>query len=279
MVARAATEPADEVILDLEDAVAADPEAKRRARSELVPLLESIDFGGRTVAVRINSVDGPLALQDLLELVPRVGPRISTLVVPKVSRPSQVGFLEHCLDALEPAGSPRLGLEIQIEDPAGLEAVSELARCSPRLEALIFGPGDFAAAMGMPQTAIGAPVEDYPGDVWLLPLFRMAVAARARGLQAIDGPFSRLSDPEGLEAACRRAAALGLDGKWAIHPEQLETINRLLRPSASQVARARAVLAQVASLGGASRLGQEMVDEANRRMAEAVLARWEGGPE
>ena len=273
MVAKAAGAAADEVVLDLEDAVPADESTRRRARLELAALLESLDFGARSVAVRINAVRGPSALQDLLELVPRVGGRLSTLVIPKVSHPSEVGFVEHCLDALEPPGGPRLGLEIQIEDAVGLEAVSALASSSPRLEALIFGPGDFAASMGMPLTAIGAAAEGYPGDVWHYPLFRIAVAARAAGLQVIDGPYAVLTDPSGLESACRRAAALGVDGKWAIHPDQLAAINSAFTPSQAEVARAQEVLAALSARGGASRLGQEMVDEANRRMAESVLAR------
>ena len=276
MVAKAAGAAADEVVLDLEDAVPADESMRRRARLELAALLESLDFGARSVAVRINAVRGPSALQDLLELVPRVGGRLSTLVIPKVSHPSEVGFVEHCLDALEPPGSPRLGLEIQIEDAVGLEAVSALASSSPRLEALVFGPGDFAASMGMPLTAIGAASEGYPGDVWHFPLFRIAVAARAAGLQVIDGPYAVLTDPSGLESACRRAAALGVDGKWAIHPDQLAAINSAFTPSPAEVARAHEVLAALSAQGGASRLGQEMVDEANRRMAETVLARSRG---
>lgn len=273
MVAKAATLPTDGVVLDLEDAVAADDESRARARLELAAALESLDFGGRSVAVRINAVGGPWALQDLLEIVPRVGSRLATVVVPKVSHPSEVGFVAHCLDALEAPGMPRLGIEIQIETAAGLEAVSELATSSPRLEALIFGPGDFAADMGMPQTVIGGQAQGYPGDVWHYPLTRIAVAARARGLQVIDGPYSRLADPAGLEQACRRAVALGVDGKWAIHPEQLATINSEFAPSPEQVVRAREMLAVVSAKGGASRLGEEMVDEANLRMARAVLAR------
>ncbi len=273
MVTRAATLPVDEVVLDLEDAVAPDPGAKSRARQEVVRLLESTDFGERTVAVRINAVGGPEALRDLLELIPHVGDRIDCLVIPKVSRTSQIGFVEHCLDALEQDRDHRTGLEIQIEDPAGLEALPALTSCSSRLEALIFGPGDFAAAMGMPHTTIGGQPDGYPGDIWHFPLFTIAVAARARGLQVVDGPYSALSDEPGLDLACRRVAALGLDGKWAIHPSQVDTINRLLAPSAAQVLRAREVLEQVARRGGASRLGEEMVDEATRRMAEAILQR------
>ena len=273
MVARAASTPAGEVVLDLEDAVAPSPEAKAKARQELARLLESTDFGGRTVAVRINAVGGREALEDLLTLIPRVGDRIDCLVIPKVSRPSQIGFVEHCLEALEQGRDHRTGLEIQIEDPVGLEALPALASCSDRLEALIFGPGDFAAAMGMPQTTIGGQPAGYPGDIWHFPLFKIAVAARVRGLQVVDGPYAALADEPGLELACQRAAALGLDGKWAIHPSQVATIERLMAPSTAQVQRAREVLAQVAGAGGASRLGEEMVDEANRRMAEAVMQR------
>jgi len=273
MVAKAATLPADEVILDLEDAVSRDPQEKALARTALIALVEAVDFGHRTLAVRINQVGTPDALRDLAELIPKVGHKLDCIVVPKVSRTSEVGFVEHCLDALEADPESKLGLEIQIEDPMGLESVAQLASSSQRLEALIFGPGDFAAAMGMPQTVIGGQAEGYPGDIWHYPLWQIAVAARARGLQVIDGPYSAISDSIGLEMACSRAAALGVDGKWVIHPSQLGIVNEKMAASAGQVARARRVLEELAETGGAKRLDGEMVDEASRKMAEAVLAR------
>jgi citrate lyase beta subunit len=154
-----------------------------------------------------------------------------------------------------------------------LEAVSEIAAASARTEALIFGPGDFSAAMGMPQLTIGDETAGYPGDVWHYVLVRIAVAAKARGLQAIDGPCSDIGDVAGLERSSERAAALGYDGKWAIHPSQLETVNRAFTPNAGQVRRAKEILALLDQRGGASRMGQEMVDEAHGRMAREVLLR------
>ena len=271
MVAKAQVVPADEVVLDLEDAVPPDPELKRAARARLSELALQHPFAGRRLAVRVNRVGTREALDDLLELVPRLGPRLASVVVPKVQEPSEVTFVDRLLAALEPKGH-RVEIQIQIEDPRGLEAVGELAEASPRLSVLIFGPGDFAAAMGMPTLGIGREAPGYPGDVWHYPLYRIAVAARARGLQVVDGPYSVLDDGEGLVRSCQRAVALGVDGKWAIHPGQLETINRAFTPSSTQVEGARAVLAQLGP-GGARRMGGEMVDEASRRLAESVLRR------
>ncbi len=271
MVAKAQAVPADEVVLDLEDAVSPDPELKRVARARLLELALQHPFAGRRLAVRVNRVGTREALDDLLEVVPRLGPRLSSVVVPKVQGPSEVTFVDTLLAALEPRGH-RVEIQIQIEDPRGLEAVTELAGASPRLSSLIFGPGDFAAAMGMPTLAIGREAPDYPGDIWHYPLYRIAVAARARGLQVVDGPYSVLDDEEGLARSCLRAVALGVDGKWAIHPGQLETINRTFTPDSEQVEGARAVLAGLGP-GGARRMGAEMVDEASRRLAESVLTR------
>jgi citrate lyase subunit beta/citryl-CoA lyase len=275
MAEKAASLPVAEVVLDLEDAVAGAPGEKARARAQLAENLRELDFGGRTVAVRINQVNGPYAFRDVVALVPDVGERISCLVVPKVASPSQVVFLDHLLSALEAErpGQHRIGLELQIEDPGGLEAVSEIAAASGRTEALIFGLTDFSAAMGMPQLTIGDEAAKYPGDLWLYVLFRIAVAAKARGLQAIDGPCSDIGDAAGLERSSVRAAALGYDGKWAIHPSQLETVNRAFTPSADHVRRAEQILAALSQRGGASRMGEEMVDEAHGRMARAVLLR------
>jgi citrate lyase subunit beta/citryl-CoA lyase len=225
---------------------------------------------GRMVA-KAQAAPADEVLMDLLELVPRLGPKLSSVVVPKVQEPSEVTFVDRLLAVLEPEGH-RVEIQVQIEDPRGLEAVGQLAAASPRLSALIFGPGDFAAAMGMPTLAIGRDVPAYPGDIWHYPLYRIAVAARARGLQVVDGPYSALDDPEGLARSCERAVALGVDGKWAIHPAQLETINRAFTPSSEEVEGARAVLAQLGP-GGARRMGGEMVDEASRRMAESLLTR------
>jgi citrate lyase subunit beta/citryl-CoA lyase len=275
MAAKAATLPADEIVLDLEDAIGTGTGQKAAARAELVRLVEEVDFGGRSLAVRINQVGGAESLRDLVELVPRIGARLDCIVVPKVSRVAEIGFVEYCLRALESEAGLRrpIGLQLQIEGPAGLEAAPELAGSSDRLEALIFGPGDFASAMGMPQLAIGVAPDGYPGDIWHYPLYRIAVAARAHGLQVIDGPFAAIADSQGLDLACRRGAALGLDGKWAIHPSQLEPINSAFTPSPAQVERARAVVTQLEGGTGVASLDGEMIDGASLRMAATVLAR------
>lgn len=275
MAEKATTLDAAEVVLDLEDAVPSDPVEKERARGLLVETLQELDFGGRTVAVRINRVRGPHAVPDLVALVPRVADRISCLVVPKVSSVGEVAFIDHLLTGLEAAGevSRPLGLELQIEDPAGLESVGQIAAASPRTEALIFGPGDFAAAMGMPQLTIGQDTAGYPGDIWHYALFRIAVAAKAHGLQAIDGPCSDIADLALLERSSLKSSQLGYDGKWVIHPSQLATVNRAFTPDAEQILRAEQILAALDDRGGASRMGEEMVDEAHGRMAREVLLR------
>jgi citrate lyase subunit beta / citryl-CoA lyase len=277
MAEKATTLNAAEVVLDLEDAVPNIPAEKENARRLLVATLQELDFGHRTVSVRINGIQGAHALRDVLALVPAVADRISCLVVPKVASPSQVSFVDQLLSGLEAeAGiSKPLGLELQIEDPKGLETVPEIAGASARTEALIFGPGDFAAAMGMPQLAIGQETANYPGDIWHYALFRIAVAARANGLQAIDGPVSDIDDITLLERASRRAVQLGYEGKWVVHPAQLDTVNRAFTPGPEQIQRAEEILAALNERGGASRMGGEMVDEAHGRMAREVLLRAE----
>ncbi len=275
MAEKAATLDAAEVILDLEDAVPNDPAEKRRAREQVVKSVKELDFGGRTVSVRINGVGGRYALWDVLALVPEVAGKIACLVVPKISSVSEVAFVDHLLTALEDEqrATPPIGLELQIEDPVGLEVVTEIAAASPRTEALIFGPIDFSAAMGMPDPTGGQESATYPGDVWHYALFRVAVAAKARGLQVIDGPFTEIGNLELLERSAQKSAQLGYDGKWVIHPSQLETVNRAFTPNAEQVRRAEEILATLEARGGASRLGGEMVDEAHGRVAREVLLR------
>jgi len=275
MAEKAASSAAAEVILDLEDAVPGLAAEKEQARGVLVQTLRELDFGTRTVAVRINRIGGSEAIRDLLALVPTVADRFSCLVIPKVTSVGEVTFIDQLLSGIEQTGSgrPGLGLELQIEDPQGLESVGEIARASARTEALIFGPGDFAAAMGMPQLTIGPEPAQYPGDIWHYPLFRIAIAARACGLQAIDGPCSAIADQALLERSAQRAVQLGYDGKWAIHPSQLDVLNRAFTPDLDQIQRAEQILASLEARGGASRVGTEMVDEAHGRMARQILAR------
>ncbi|MGH7611059.1 MAG: HpcH/HpaI aldolase/citrate lyase family protein [Candidatus Dormibacteria bacterium] len=270
MAEKAAGLPADQVILDLEDAVPPVASEKVAARAQVLRVLQEVDFGERLVSVRANPVGSELGRADLRALA-GAGASLGSVVLPKVESAEEVSLAASLLPG--PGGATAPGLEAQIESPAGLEAVAEIAAATPRLEALIFGPGDFAAAMGMPQLVIGAGAVDYPGDLWHYARFRIAVAARARGLQVIDGPCSDIADLAGLERSARSAAALGLDGMWAIHPSQLATIRRAFTPGPEQVERARQVLAALEARGGAARLEGEMIDEAHRRMAQAVLAR------
>ncbi len=278
MAVKAAGLPADQVVLDLEDGV---PEAdKEGARQGALRALRDIDFGERAVSVRINRLGHQHGLRDLTMLVSEAGERLDSVVLPKVRRPAEVVAAELVVASLEAERDRHfdLRLEAQIEDPTALEAAYQIARASPRLRALVFGPGDFAAAMGMPQTEIGAADPSFGGDIWYYPLMRLTVAAHAAGVAAVDGPYSRLNDAEGASRSARRSAALGMDGKWAIHPAQLEPINRAFTPSEEQLQKARQILSTLDARGGASRLGSEMVDEVSRRMAETVLRRSGTGP-
>jgi citrate lyase subunit beta / citryl-CoA lyase len=237
MLASAATLEADEVVVDLEDGVA--PADKESARDNL-----ALARARGTLAVRINK--GSLADLEAAAAVADV------IVLPKVESADEVAAI---------AAHTELPLEAQIETALGLVRVEEIAR-APQLEALVFGPGDFAASLGVPVLTIGAGASDYA-------MARIAVAARAFGLQAIDGPHAALDDPGALRATAERVLALGYDGKWAIHPSQLDTLHDVFTPSAAEIERARRILAT----DGAVRLEGEMVDEATKKLAQGVLAR------
>jgi citrate lyase subunit beta/citryl-CoA lyase len=284
MQAKATTLEADHVLFDLEDATA--PSEKAGARSIVVESLQALDFGRRAVAVRVNGVDTPWCYRDVVDVVEPAGDRIDTVILPKVESAADVTFLDRLLTQIELAqGWPvgRIGLEVLIESASGVQQVDEIARASTRLEALIFGPGDLSASLGLSQLTIGTLEGDYPGDVWHYALMRLLVAARANGLLAIDGPYAAFADLSGLERSARRTAALGYDGKWVIHPSQIETVNRVYSPDPATYARAEGILAayRQATEGegrGAVRFEGEMIDEANRKMAEAVArrGRWLG---
>jgi len=244
MLAKAAELAADEVVVDLEDGTAAAEKVAARAN------LAAAHARG-TLAVRINGV-GSEWWEDDLAAASGAG----VIVVPKVESVEQVRAVAERLHE-------GVGLEVQIETVRGLVEVERIAAFGAPLEALVFGPGDFAASLGVPVLTIGAGASEYA-------LARIAVAARAFGLQAIDGPYAVLDDDAGLRAGAERALALGYDGKWVIHPAQLETVNDVFTPSAAEVERAQAILA---AADGASRVTGEMVDAATKRLAEGVLAR------
>lgn len=267
---------ADEVILDLEDAVAED--AKAPARAAVAAAARS-GAAGATVAVRVNAVDTPHCHRDLVAVVEAAGAAVQVVVLPKVDDPGHVHFADHLLSALErELGLPAagIGLEAQIETAQGLVNAEAIA-AAPRVEALVVGPGDLAASLGMPHTAIGAPVPGYPGDGWHHVLGRVVVAARAAGVQAVDGPYAVLDDEEGLVASARRSRGLGYDGKWSIHPRQIGPLNDVYGVPEEALEHARRVLeahAAAAARGeGAASLDGEMIDEATRAMAARLVER------
>ena len=269
---------ADELIFDLEDSVA--PSAKAEARALLVRALRERDYSGRTRAVRVNDCSTRWCHQDVIEVVEGAGDKVDTLVVPKVEGADQVRFLDILLTQVEErAGLPRrLGLELQIESALGLERAFESAAASNRAEALIFGPLDLSADLRLPGLDPGTPPAGYPGDFWHYFMARILTAARAHGLQVVDGPWFRIQDVEGLRAAAARSAAFGYDGKWALNPVQVEALNEAFSPRPDDVDKAFAIVeayrrATEQEATGAVMLGDEMIDEASRKLAQVTVER------
>ena len=274
-LAKAQGLPCDEVFLDLEDAVA--PAAKAAARVSVIEALNAGEWGGTLRAVRVNDVTTPWAYRDVIDVVEGAAANLDVIVLPKVTGPDHVSWLDLLLTQLEAAlGRPpgRIGIEAQIEDGSGLAAVDAIAGASARLEALVFGPGDFVASMGMRSLEVGAPPAGYAGDAFGYPLMRILVAARSHGLAAIDGPYARIADLAGLRQAATSVAALGYDGKWAVHPGQIETLNEAFTPAVGDYERAELILdayeQATAQRHGTAMLDGEMIDEATRKMALAV---------
>jgi citrate lyase subunit beta/citryl-CoA lyase len=274
MLAKAPGLPADEVFLDLEDSVA--PDAKDEARAAVAAALRAGDWRGKTVGVRVNAVGTTWCYRDIIDVVTAAGQHLDCLLVPKAESAADVTFVANLLHMVEQdAGLTRpVGIEAQIESALGLRAVDEIAGASPRLETLVFGPGDMAASLGMPSLTIGESAPGYPGDQWHAVLMTILVAARAAGLQAIDGPFGRIRDGAGLKASAVRAYQLGYDGKWVLHPDQIPVVNEVFTPGQDEFDHALAVLAAyqqaTGARTGAVSFGTEMIDEANRKMAERL---------
>ena len=265
MLAKAAGLPADEIVIDLEDSVAVG--AKAEARALTCRMLAEGKLAERSVAVRVNALDSPWWRDDVASLLEHAGPAIGSLVVPKVERPDDVVSVAEMLD--EDGATAKI--QALIETAAGLLRLGEIAAASPRLDALILGYADLAASLGRVDP------EDDPGR-WLYAQDAVLVAARATGLQAIDGPYLAIADEVGLSRWAQHARGLGYDGKWAIHPAQLGAINRAFTPGERELERARNVLAaldRAESEGarGAVALNGEMIDEASRKAAERVVAR------
>jgi citrate lyase subunit beta / citryl-CoA lyase len=274
-LAKAPQLDADEVFLDLEDAVA--PDEKDGARERVIEALRTLEFGETTVVVRVNGTDTPHYYRDLIAVVEQAGRHLDAIMLPKVRTPGDVEMTAKLLTQIELACDlepGRIGIEAQIEDATGLLACEAIAAASPRMQTLIFGPGDYSAAVGIPVTTIGGAPAGYPGDHLNYVYSPLVVAARAAGIQAIDGPYARVGDDDGLRQRARLARALGMDGKWTIHPGQIAIVNEVFSPSREEWERAEAMLAAYEEAHragrGAAVFEGEMIDEANRKMADRV---------
>ena len=272
MLAKARVLPADEVLFDLEDSVT--PERKETARAAVAAAIRDGAWQARTLAVRINGTATRWCHRDVIELVETAGPRLVSLIVPKVERADDLAFVDRLLGMVETETGRRepIALEALVETATGLRNVYDIAHASPRLEALIVGYADLAASLGRPMVSTDA------ASSWSWVLETVLVAARDAGVQAIDGPWLDINDMTGFQAAAARGRALGYDGKWALHPMQIEPLNALFAPTAEELAKAQAVLAALerSALGearGAVMLDGAMIDEASRKLALQVVER------
>ena len=290
MFEKAAKLDVDVIFLDLEDAVA--PDEKEQARKNVIEALNDIDWGKKSMSVRINGLDTHYMYRDVVEVVEQAGKRLDMIMIPKVGTSADVYALDMLLTQIEDAKGykKRIGLEHIIETALGMQNVNEIAAASKRNESLHFGVADYAASTRARTTSIGGANENYAvltgssetdnrevhwGDMWHYAIARMVVAARANGLRPLDGPFGDFSDPDGYRAAAQRAAVLGCEGKWAIHPSQVSLANEVMSPSASEVDRAQRILkamAEAEAAGkGAVSLDGRLIDYASIRQAEVMV--------
>ena len=290
MFEKAAKLDVDVIFLDLEDAVA--PDEKEQARKNIIKALNEIDWGNKSMSVRINGLDTHYMYRDVVDVVEQAGERLDLIMIPKVGTAADVYAVDMMVTQIEAAKGykKRIGFEHIIETALGMQNVSEIAAASPRNESLHFGVADYAASTRARTTIIGGVNEDYSvltdpakdgsrevhwGDMWHYALARMVVAARANGLRPIDGPFGDFSDPDGYRAAAKRAAVLGCEGKWAIHPSQAALANEVMSPSDSEVDRAERILKAMADAEktgkGAVSLDGRLIDYASIRQAEVLI--------
>ena len=280
MLAKGPTLPADMVFLDMEDSVA--PLEKEGARAKVVDAIKNQDWGEKVLCVRINAWDTEWTAYDVIEVVGRAGPRLEEVMLPKVQSAAEVVALDLLLNQVEvAAGLPpgHIGIEAQIETARGLIEVEEICASSSRLETNIFGPADFAASMEMPVLTGGVQIPEYPGDHFHYVFNKILMAGRANGLQVIDGPFLKIREPDAFRDYCNRTKVLGYDGKWALHPDQVTILNEVFSPTQEQFDRAWAILdayEEATTQGerkGAVMFGDEMIDEASRKMAIKFVSR------
>jgi malyl-CoA/(S)-citramalyl-CoA lyase len=287
---KAAKSAADVVFLDLEDSVA--PDEKAQARKNIVQAIADVDWGDKTLSLRINGLDTPYMYRDLVDVLEQSGERLDLIMIPKAGTAADIYAVDMLVTQIEAATrrGKRIGFEMIIETALGMMNVDEIAAASPRNESLHFGVADYAASTGARTTGIGGPHPDYGvltdvvegaarryhwGDMWHYPISRIVVAARAHGLRPVDGPFGDYSDPDGFQAQARRAAVLGCEGKWAIHPSQIVLANAVYSPSEAEIAKARRILeamerAQKEGKGAVSLDGQ-LIDIASIRQAENMV--------
>ncbi len=279
MLSKAPSLPQDQCFLDLEDSVA--PLEKEAARNLVIKAINDQDWGTKTLGVRVNAWDTKYTYRDVATVVEGAGERLDFIMLPKVQTASEVRALDMMLTQIETTmqiGS-RIGIEAQIENAKGLVNVDEICAASDRLEAVIFGPGDFAASLGMPHLTVGEMQDaSYPGDHWHYVLMRILMAGRANNLQVIDGPYAQIRDLDGFRTVSVRAQTLGFDGKWALNPAQVDILNDVFTPSQAAFERAQDILSAYRQATQVDRVGavmfnDEMIDEATRKMAEKVSAK------
>jgi citrate lyase subunit beta/citryl-CoA lyase len=274
MIQKAAESKADHVFLDLEDAVA--PSQKRDARKKIVEGLKSLNWGKKTRCVRINDLTTEYAFEDIIEVVEGAGEHLDTIMMTKVMTTDDVLFADKLLHQLERKLKlkRRIGLEALIEEVEGMQNVDAIARCTPRLECLVFGMGDFSASMGVTNKNVGE-TGGYPGDIWHYARFRLVMACRAAGIDPVDGPFADFRNPDAYREECQRSMILGCVGKWAIHPSQIEVALDVYSPKADDVARARKLekaYAEAEAKGlGAINVDGVMVDVASIRILRNTI--------
>ena len=277
MFEKALNSAADYVFLDLEDAVA--PDDKVPARKNVIDALNDLDWRGtgKTISVRINSIDTHYMYRDVVDIMEQVGNKVDTILVPKVGTSSDVYMVDCLLTQIENQKrlKNKVGIECLIETALGMSNIKEIAQSSNRLEALHFGVADYAASLRARTIVIGGLNPDYPGDQWHHGLSQLVMTCRAYGLRAIDGPFGDFNDPESYKDAARRGAALGFEGKWAIHPSQIELANEVYTPPESEVSHAKQILIALEEAAregrGAAQLNGRMIDAASAKMAENIV--------
>ncbi len=278
---RAPQTPADMVFLDLEDSVA--PLEKESARAKVVDAIKNQPWDDRVICVRVNAWDTKWTYADVIQVVGNAGERLDEVMLPKTQSAAEIVALDLLLTQVETnAGLPagHVGIEAQIETTRGLINVEEICAASPRLETIVFGPADFAASMEMPVLTGGVQLAEYPGDHFHYVFSKILMAGRANGLQVIDGPYLKIRELDALREYCQRTKTLGYDGKWALHPDQVTVLNEVFSPTQEQFDRAHSILeayrrATEEDRRGAVMFGDEMIDEASRKMAVKFVRRGE----